>query len=94
MKAWVLRQRSLVRSLDVAVEAGLVLLLHLPTFQSSTIVGLMEFMLLRWLNSSPFLFVPLLGRKLVRLLMVLLFVGAGRSSLGIRARGRRGAGLR
>ena len=43
---------------------------------------------------SHFLFASLLEMKLVYFLMTLLFAGAGRLSLGVRARGRRGACLR
>ena len=43
---------------------------------------------------SHFLFAPLREMMLVYPLMMLLFVGADRFSLGIRARGRRGACLR
>ena len=50
--------------------------------------------MLLWLSFPHFLFAPLLEMKLVHLLMMLLFAGADRSSLGIRARGRRGACLR
>ena len=94
MKAWASRQRSLVRSLGGAVVVGLLLLLLPSSFQSSTTAGLTEFVLLLRLSFPHFLFAPLLEMKLVHLLMMLLFVGAGRSSLGVRARGRHGVSLR
>ena len=59
---------------------GLLLLLLPSLFQSSMTAGLTEFVLL-----LPFR---------LNLLMMLLLEGAGRSSLGIRDHGRRGACLR
>jgi hypothetical protein len=78
--------RSLVVVAVVVVGVGGLPLVSLLLFQGSMTAGRMEFVFRRLPKQSHFLLAPLLELKRAQFLMMLMFDGAGRSSLGARGR--------
>ena len=78
--------RSLVVVVVVVVGVGGLPLVTLLLFQGSMTAGRTEFIFRRLPRQSHFLLAPMLELKRAHFLMMLMFVGAGRSSRGDRGR--------